>query len=128
MGEKNIQDRVAELNSQVHDTVHDILQGFVWDTTHVQPMCPPWTYTMKERLDFLKVNPHAFDSWYGEELPQWLLYMLFWLSNKHPEKIDFAEFDKERCHFKKRTPTKKKTLSYRDFLQRERRRRYEHNK
>lgn len=131
MGEKKIQDRVAELNKQVHDIVRENLKKYIgdaWEVTHVRPMCPPWTYTMKERLDFLKVNPHAFDSWYGEELPQWLLCMLFWLSNKHPEKIDFAEFDKERCHFKKKTPTKKSNLSYRDFLQRERRRRHEHNK
>ncbi len=132
MDKKTIQERAAELDKQVRDAARESLKRYIgtaWGVTHVQPMCPPESYTLKERLDFLKVNPHAFDPWFNEdtEIPKWLLCMLFWLSNKHPEKVDITELERgERIPRKK--ILKKNRLSYQEFMRRGLHRRCDHGK
>jgi hypothetical protein len=82
---KSLEDLIAETNSES-----------CWSVIHAQPMCPPEAYTLKQRMEFLRVNPHAFDPWYANdpEPPLWLLKLLAMLSMGIP--FDFLEEPTQR--------------------------------
>lgn len=112
---KSLEDLIAETNSES-----------CWGVIHAQPMCPPEAYTLKQRMEFLRVNPHAFDPWYANdpEPPLWLLKLLAMLSMGAP--FSFLEETPEPCLLR-RTPRRQcKHPAIRVFVRLAKRRRCRH--